>query len=117
MLYNLYNIHSTLKNNLVYILFNNNSILTYFYILLIIILCFLYIFITEDIFKLLKYTTIQSRKTFFKVHEIKCPICFEYNKTNFSVVKLKCNHCFHKKCILKWLLTHRTCPICRNYCY
>ena len=41
-----------------------------------------------------------------------CSIC--YDKYNQEVGKLKCDHIFHKKCILKWLETSNTCPLCRE---
>ena len=26
----------------------------------------------------------------------------------------KCNHSFHTKCLMKWILTKDTCPMCRE---
>lgn len=40
-----------------------------------------------------------------------CDICFKSYKLE---QQLLCGHCFHNKCINKWLLTHNSCPICRN---
>ena len=41
--------------------------------------------------------------------------CFcgcEY-KSNEKVRVLNCNHSFHNRCIMKWLHTENTCPVCR----
>ena len=45
--------------------------------------------------------------------ECGCPICYtDFNKD--SAVLLPCNHAFHKACLLQWLQTKFSCPICRN---
>lgn len=43
----------------------------------------------------------------------KCVICFENLKNNL-VVKTPCNHLVHRKCLKKWLLDNKTCPLCRK---
>jgi hypothetical protein len=46
-----------------------------------------------------------------------CPICNEelcqHENTHESVLRLVCSHVFHQDCLLPWLGTHNTCPICR----
>ena len=42
-----------------------------------------------------------------------CSVCYsEY--TEFTGGKLNCNHCYHKECILRWLESANTCPLCRK---
>ena len=47
-----------------------------------------------------------------------CSICLtDLNKLenkNIELIKLKCGHKFDKECIMKWLNTHNTCPLCRD---
>jgi hypothetical protein len=46
--------------------------------------------------------------------EKECCICYsKYNK-NEEVSQLNCNHIFHTHCLLHWLETKPTCPLCRN---
>jgi len=42
-----------------------------------------------------------------------CCICLDDFKHNDSLRTLQCLHFFHRKCIDKWLLKNRTCPICK----
>jgi len=39
-----------------------------------------------------------------------CAICLEPHPHK---IELTCGHSFHKKCIMNWLKTHNTCPLCR----
>jgi hypothetical protein len=50
-----------------------------------------------------------------KQHE--CCICLTNYVENDELNKLKCTHMFHKKCLMTWLMTNQTCPICRSYVY
>nr|XP_004502830.1 RING-H2 finger protein ATL74-like [Cicer arietinum] len=46
---------------------------------------------------------------------IDCPICLgEFMDGEKVRVLLKCNHGFHVGCVDKWLLSHSSCPICRQ---
>jgi len=66
---------------------------------------------------------IDSLKTFsispFLKKEIeKCNIClknvgFRENEENVKLSSLPCEHVFHHLCIVKWLQTSHTCPLCR----
>jgi len=42
-----------------------------------------------------------------------CCICMEVFQTSEDVRTLPCLHIYHTKCIDKWLLRNRTCPICK----
>lgn len=43
-----------------------------------------------------------------------CLICLDDYEDNNELTTLPCLHFFHKNCILKWLDSHVTCPICKN---
>ncbi|KAL3926493.1 MAG: hypothetical protein SGPRY_003271, partial [Prymnesium sp.] len=40
-----------------------------------------------------------------------CPICLN---DLLEATKMPCGHCFHDGCLLKWLHSHNTCPVCRS---
>jgi hypothetical protein len=42
-----------------------------------------------------------------------CAVCIEAYKATDVVRLLPCRHEFHKVCVDPWLLTHRTCPMCK----
>jgi len=42
-----------------------------------------------------------------------CAVCIEPYKATDVVRLLPCRHEFHKLCVDPWLLTHRTCPMCK----
>ncbi|XP_059626378.1 RING-H2 finger protein ATL74-like [Cornus florida] len=44
-----------------------------------------------------------------------CPICLgEFGEGEKVRVLPKCNHSFHVKCIDTWLVSHSSCPTCRQ---
>ena len=44
-----------------------------------------------------------------------CSICYKDYKNNDLIIKLpNCNHFYHAECILKWLKTNNSCPMCRE---
>uniref|UniRef100_A0AC34QJA2 RING-type domain-containing protein n=1 Tax=Panagrolaimus sp. JU765 TaxID=591449 RepID=A0AC34QJA2_9BILA len=47
-------------------------------------------------------------------NEAQCITCMETFKLDEDVVELGCHHIFHKPCLVPWLQSHRTCPICRQ---
>src|SRR3990167_2096486 len=42
-----------------------------------------------------------------------CSVCQENLQENEIATKLPCSHIYHKSCLLPWLSTHNTCPVCR----
>lgn len=42
-----------------------------------------------------------------------CPICLEAFKLDEKARQLPCHHMFHDSCIIPWLDTRNTCPVCR----
>lgn len=42
-----------------------------------------------------------------------CPICSEEYTPDEEVVKLPCAHLYHSNCVMPWLDSKKTCPICR----
>ncbi|KAK9065985.1 hypothetical protein SSX86_015387 [Deinandra increscens subsp. villosa] len=50
-----------------------------------------------------------------KIRATDCPICLgEFSEGEKMRVLPKCKHLFHVKCIDKWLVSHSSCPICRQ---
>lgn len=43
-----------------------------------------------------------------------CTVCHDDYEEGTTVVELPCTHCFHEGCIMPWLETHNTCPVCRK---
>ncbi|XP_071741127.1 RING-H2 finger protein ATL78-like, partial [Rutidosis leptorrhynchoides] len=44
-----------------------------------------------------------------------CPICLgDFTEGEKVRILPKCKHWFHVKCIDRWLLSHSSCPICRQ---
>lgn len=43
-----------------------------------------------------------------------CTICHDEFSSGAEVIELGCRHCFHPACILPWLETRNTCPVCRT---
>jgi hypothetical protein len=43
-----------------------------------------------------------------------CSICYNDYEKGENACKLQCNHFYHKQCILRWLETSKTCPLCRQ---
>lgn len=46
------------------------------------------------------------------VEVIECCICLSPMRE--EIFKTECNHSFHTDCIMQWLNTNDTCPICRG---
>jgi len=44
---------------------------------------------------------------------IDCSVCKEEFNLNDIVRKIPCNHLFHEDCIVPWLTSRNSCPVCR----
>ncbi|KAK4267735.1 hypothetical protein QN277_024475 [Acacia crassicarpa] len=67
---------------------------------------------TQEAIALLKKKKISDDK----VKEGQCSICLEDfvdRGDGDDALVLPCDHCFHNNCIVKWLNTGHTCPLCR----
>lgn len=42
-----------------------------------------------------------------------CPVCLKEFSKEEIVTEMPCCHAFHKECIIPWLTTINTCPVCR----
>ena len=43
-----------------------------------------------------------------------CGVCMEALALEGRARQLPCEHRFHEECIVRWLRTHHTCPLCRH---
>lgn len=43
----------------------------------------------------------------------RCSICLESFEEDDDVSRMPCDHIYHENCIVKWLKTNHTCPLCR----
>lgn len=51
-----------------------------------------------------------------KIDDVDCPICYEnINSSNEKIIQCKkqCKHYFHQECLLLWINTNPSCPLCR----
>ncbi|KAI9121060.1 hypothetical protein K1719_008093 [Acacia pycnantha] len=48
-----------------------------------------------------------------KTGKFECSICFEGSSNDPEASRMPCSHLFHTKCIISWLHTRNTCPLCR----
>lgn len=55
--------------------------------------------------------SIENRSLRGSEENIECTICLDSEGT---LVPTTCGHKFHTNCLLEWLSTHDTCPVCRN---
>ncbi|CAD8055678.1 unnamed protein product [Paramecium primaurelia] len=61
----------------------------------------------EQIKKIPKRTVYQKQKD-------ACSICYNDIQKLEKIRELKCKHYYHSKCIKKWLLNEKKCPICQT---
>lgn len=62
----------------------------------------------ESEWKVLPCKTIESR-----TDGENCGVCFD-SACGEKVVSLPCKHEFHRSCIIPWLRTNNSCPVCRS---
>jgi len=45
---------------------------------------------------------------------LQCPVCLmDFDERVNEATQMPCGHCFHEECLLQWLRSHNTCPVCR----
>lgn len=45
--------------------------------------------------------------------DVMCSICHDPFANSETVLKLPCRHMYHEDCVVSWLESHNTCPLCR----
>ena len=45
--------------------------------------------------------------------DLECCICSDNLADSSLITRLECNHAYHEMCVMKWLLTNDSCPVCR----
>jgi len=45
-----------------------------------------------------------------------CSVCFDVPEGEY-IYKSSCGHVFHNSCMIQWLATNNTCPVCRTELY
>ncbi|KAI4381096.1 hypothetical protein MLD38_007205 [Melastoma candidum] len=64
-----------------------------------------------DMLPVFHYKAIQGKK----VESFDCAVCLcEFEPEDKLRLLPKCSHAFHVECIDTWLLSHSTCPLCRD---
>lgn len=56
----------------------------------------------------------QERITYEGTNEEQCAICRDAFQNQAVLISLICKHYFHEECIIPWLKTTATCPVCRR---
>ncbi|KAL0207013.1 hypothetical protein P9112_012724 [Eukaryota sp. TZLM1-RC] len=44
----------------------------------------------------------------------KCTVCIRALRKGQKAIELQCGHLYHKKCILPWLKSNGSCPLCKT---
>jgi Ring finger domain/PA domain len=50
----------------------------------------------------------------YSINETACSICQDDMEVGEQILKLHCRHCYHTACVMSWLESHNTCPLCRH---
>lgn len=58
--------------------------------------------------------SLQRREVVGKKVGEDCVICYQAFKRKEVYLELRCSHCYHESCILQWLDSHDSCPLCRK---
>jgi len=56
---------------------------------------------------------INSTTELSKLKAKNCTICLEDFKIKDKLIYLPCFHLFHKDCIVNWVKSNSTCPLCK----
>ncbi|KAF6165511.1 hypothetical protein GIB67_015834 [Kingdonia uniflora] len=57
--------------------------------------------------------TVKITKTLLGLDPILCPVCKDEFVVDEEVKQLPCRHNYHFDCIMPWLSSHNSCPVCR----
>ena len=66
--------------------------------------------LTKSMLFSLKHTSLSLDA---KMEQPCCPVCSEDFIVGEKVLKMPCTHVYHRTCVMPWLETKKTCPICR----
>ena len=44
---------------------------------------------------------------------MECVLCYDKIEEGMGHNKWRCTHIFHKKCIIDWEKSYKSCPVCR----
>eukprot|EP00271_Cylindrocystis_brebissonii_P005798 TRINITY_DN18092_c0_g1_i1.p1 TRINITY_DN18092_c0_g1~~TRINITY_DN18092_c0_g1_i1.p1 ORF type:complete len:1044 (-),score=226.55 TRINITY_DN18092_c0_g1_i1:1113-3914(-) len=58
-------------------------------------------------------TSVQVTLVHLESGQSVCAVCKESGALEETLTQLPCNHLYHEECILPWLATRNSCPLCR----
>eukprot|EP01084_Bolivina_argentea_P228463 385857_1 len=87
------------------------------------IYCKKYINVPNDIHEELQTTQLNTNRNDYNIemeglnaNEEQCVICMDSLSAIGKIGKLECGHKFHRKCLIEWVESNQTCPLCRMPC-